>query len=109
MVTSSQIYNINNFTANPSANDYDVVLSFFKQYTNSVSSAQATASTLYTIARQSGTSVIDLLQTFQGLDSMKVSLTMAYYLNSLNPTKSIMFGINSILIPNSTIQRNIIQ
>jgi hypothetical protein len=80
-----------------------------KQYTNSVSSAQATASTLYAIARQSGTSVIDLLQTFQGLDSMKVSLTMAYYLNSLNPTKSIMFGINSILIPNSTIQRNIIQ
>lgn len=109
MATSSQIYNINNFTATPSANDYDVVVSFFKKYTNNTYSAQSSASTLYAIAKQSGTSVLDLLQTFQGLDSMKVSLTMAYYLNSLNPTKVVMYGINSILTPSNTIQRNIIQ
>jgi hypothetical protein len=90
------------------ADQYEIVYSFFKEYTSSIATAQSFTTTLFLIANQTQSNVLELLQTFEGSDKLKVSLTMAYYLNSVS-NKTVMFGVNNILVPNNTVQRNILQ
>lgn len=94
------------------ADQYDVVRAFFTGYTSSPAVAQAFTQTLFRIANETQTNVLDLLQTFQqqGVqpDRLKVSLTMAYYLNETS-NKTVLFGVNSVIAPNQNIQRNIVQ
>ena len=90
------------------ADQYEIVYSFFKEYTSSIATAQSFTTTLFLIANQTQSNVLELLQTFEGSDKLKVSLTMAYYLNSVS-NKTVMFGVNNVLVPNNTVQRNILQ
>lgn len=90
------------------ADQYEVVWSYFKQYTSSDVVAKSFTQTLFRIANETQINVLDLLQTFEGSDSMKVTLTMAYYLNSVS-NKTVMFGVNNLIVPNNTVQRNIVQ
>ena len=92
-----------------SATSYEIVYAFFSQFSGSLAAAQASTQQLFNIAQQTNQNVLDLLQTFKGLDSQRVSLTMAYYLNSLNPNKVVLFGLNAPFEPNNLVQRNIIQ
>jgi hypothetical protein len=105
--TFDQFYD---FKLNVGADQYEVVYSFFQAYTNSVKTAQSFTSTLFAIADKTDINVLDLLETFKtaGGDSIKVSLTMAYYLNSIND-KTVMYGVNNLLSPNNLVQRNIVQ
>lgn len=101
-----QFYNLNLVV---NADQYEIVYSFFKGYTSSIATAQSFTSTLFLIANETQTNVLELLQTFEhGGDKLKVSLTMAYYLNSVS-NKTVMFGVNNVITPNNTVQRNIIQ
>ena len=90
------------------ADQYEIVYSFFKGYTSSIATAQSFTTTLFLIANQTQSNVLELLQKFEGSDKLKVSLTMAYYLNSVS-NKTVMFGVNNVLVPNNTVQRNILQ
>jgi len=90
------------------ADQYEIVLSFFRGYTSSESVAKSFAETLFRIANDTQENVLDLLATFEGSDSLKVSLTMAYYLNS-NSNKVVMFGATTVIQPVPAVQRNIIQ
>lgn len=94
------------------ADQYDVVNAFFTGYTSSAAAARAFTQTLFRIANETQTNVLDLLQTFQQpgeqADKLKVSLTMAYYLNETS-NKTVMFGVNPVIAPNQNIQRNIVQ
>lgn len=105
--TFDQFYD---FKLNVGADQYEVVYSFFKAYTNSTNTAQSFTSTLFAIADKTDINVLDLLETFKTAsgDSIKVSLTMAYYLNSIND-KTVMYGVNNLLAPNNLVQRNIVQ
>ena len=100
-----QFYNLNLVV---NADQYEIVYSFFKGYTSSIATAQSFTTTLFLIANQTQSNVLELLQTFEGSDKLKVSLTMAYYLNSVS-NKTVMFGVNNVLVPNNTVQRNILQ
>jgi hypothetical protein len=100
-----QFYNLNLVV---NADQYEIVYSFFKEYTSSIATAQSFTTTLFLIANQTQSNVLELLQTFEGSDKLKVSLTMAYYLNSVS-NKTVMFGVNNVLVPNNTVQRNILQ
>lgn len=100
-----QFYNLNLVV---NADQYEILYSFFKEYTSSIATAQSFTTTLFLIANQTQSNVLELLQTFEGSDKLKVSLTMAYYLNSVS-NKTVMFGVNNILVPNNTVQRNILQ
>ena len=90
------------------ADQYEIVLSFFNNYTENDRVAKSFTQTIFRIANELQVNVLDLLQTFEGSDSLKVSLTMAYYLNSLS-NKTIMYGVNNLIIPNETVQRNVVQ
>ena len=90
------------------ADQYEIVLSFFKQYSKEVT-ARAFAQTLFRIANDLQESVMNLLATFEGADALQVNLTMAYYLNSSSSNRVVMFGVNNVLTPVNSIQRNIVQ
>jgi len=90
------------------ADQYEVVWSFFKAYTSNDVVAKSYTQTLFRVASETNINVLDLLQSFEGSDSMKITLTMAYYLNSVS-NKTVMFGVNNLIIPNNAVQRNIVQ
>lgn len=90
------------------ASQYDIVWSFFKEYTSNDIVAKSYTQTLFRVASETNLNVLDLLQSFEGSDSMKVTLTMAYYLNSVS-NKTVMFGVNNLIRPNNAVQRNIVQ
>ena len=90
------------------ANQYEVVYSFFKNYTSSITAAKSFTQTLFRIANETQVNALDLLQTFEGSDKLKVTLTMAYYLNSIS-NQTVLFGVNNIIVPNNTVQRNVVQ
>lgn len=90
------------------ANQYEIVYSFFKGYTSNIATARSFTQTLFRIANETQINVLDLLQTFEKSDRLKVSLTMAYYLNSVS-NQTVLFGVNNVIVPNETVQRNIVQ
>ncbi len=91
-----------------SANEYEIVRAFFMNYTTSDAVAKSYTETLFRISNQTDIPVLTLLDSFQAEDSMKVTLTMAYYLNSFSD-KTVMFGINNIITANQQVERNILQ
>lgn len=90
------------------ADQYEIVYSFFKNYTSSIATAKSFTQTLFRIANETQVNVLDLLKTFEGSDKLKITLTMAYYLNNIS-NQTILFGVNNVVVPNETVQRNIIQ
>jgi hypothetical protein len=90
-----------------SAGDYDVVFAFFNDYTPNVTVARSFTENLFRISSITKINVMELLDNFRGGDSMKVSLTMAYYLNSLG-NKTVMYGISNTMPANQLVQRNVV-
>ena len=87
---------------------YEVVLSFFSGLTTNDKTAKAYAENLFKIAQSTEQDVLTLLQEFEGSDSLKVTLMMAYYLNSFSD-KTVMYGITDVVAPNNIVARNIVQ
>ena len=52
------------------ADQYEIVYSFFKNYTVNISTAKSFTQTLFRIANETQINVLDLLKTFQGSDKM---------------------------------------
>ena len=98
------------FQIEPPAGQYEIVNSFFNQYTNNQQTSEAFTVNLFRIATLSGVNVLTLLESFKGASStMQINLTMAYYLNSINENKAVMFGFNNVLSPVQSVQRNVVQ
>lgn len=91
------------------ADQYEVVRSFFRARTNSEETADTYTETLFRVSNITDTPVLELLQGMENQDSMQIQLSLAYYLNTLSNTKSVLFGSSSIMTPNPKVQRNIIQ
>lgn len=104
-----QIFNdFYNVKLSVSGNEYEIVYSFFNGYTTNTTVAKSYTETLFRISNETGIDVLTLLESFQAGDSMKITLTMAYYLNSLSD-KTVLYGISNIIPANQVVQRNIIQ
>jgi hypothetical protein len=86
--------------------EYDAVYSYFLSVFGSPTSAGNFAVTIFRIAEQSNIAVMDLLQSFQGMDQPELTLTLAYYLNGLR-SPSTLLGINQRTQPNYYVARNI--
>lgn len=94
----------------PPAGQYEVVNSFFNNYCSDQRTSEAFTTNLFRISLLTGTDVFTLLNSFKGAqNSMQITLTMAYYLNSINPHKAVLYGVNNLLVPVTSVQRNIVQ
>jgi hypothetical protein len=78
-----RIYSIRfyQYEANVPAAEYDIVLSYFKQQMGDARVAGNFTVSLFQVAEQTNIPALTLLDTFQGVDSMTLTLNMAYYLN----------------------------
>jgi hypothetical protein len=101
----NNFYNIN---LSVPANEYDIVYSFFSEHTSNIEVAKTFTEVLFRISSETEINVLDLLSQFDSMDKMKITLTVAYYLNTLSETKTVLYGINNIISPNEKVQRNII-
>jgi len=85
---------------------YDSVHSYFLSVFQNTESANNFTVALFRISRVSGTPVMTLLQQLQGQTAPQLSLTLAYYLNGLN-SSSTLLGINVPTQPNYYVEHNI--
>ena len=85
---------------------YDAVLSYFKSVFRSAEAAGNFTVSLFRVSQQSGIPVMNLLQQFQGQTAPQINLTLAYYLNGVR-SSSTLLGINVPTQSNFYIARNI--
>ena len=86
--------------------EYDAVLSYFKSVFESAEAAGNFTVSLFRVSQQSGIPVMNLLQQFQGQTAPQINLTLAYYLNGVR-SSSTLLGINVPTQSNFYIARNI--
>lgn len=91
-----------------SASEYEVVYSYFKDFSSNEKMAKTFTDAIFRISNVTKISVMDLLQTFQSGTNPSLTRTMAYYLNSLG-NKNVLYGVNQLMTPNITVARNVIQ
>lgn len=85
---------------------YDAVLSYFKSVFESSESAGNFTVSVFRISQQTGIPVMNLLQQFQGQSAPEITLTLAYYLNGIQ-SSSTLLGVNVPVQPNYYVSRNI--
>lgn len=97
-----------NYQQAVSAPEYDAVHSYLLSvFKNEVQAGNFTV-TMFRMADVSGISVTELLQSLQGLAKPQITLTFAYYLNTLQ-SASTMVGIQQPVTPNYYVAHNIRQ
>lgn len=106
--TATAFENFDDRQLSVSAAAYEIVLSFFSGLTTNAKTAKSYSENLFKISQATGIDVMTLLGTFEADDKLKVTLTMAYYLNSFSD-KTVMYGASDIVAPNYIVARNIIQ
>jgi len=85
---------------------YDAVLSYFKSVFGSREAAGNFTVSVFRISHATNIPVMDLLQQFQGQSAPEITLTLAYYLNSIR-SRSTLLGLNVPTQPNFYVARNI--
>ena len=86
--------------------EYDAVLSYFKSVFRSAEAAGNFTVSLFRVSQQSGIPVMTLLQQFQGQTAPQITLTLAYYLNGIR-SSSTLLGVNAPTQPNYYVARNV--
>ena len=99
--------NFYNFGLDVPADQYDAVNSFFESIFIDKEAAQNLTTTFFRIAKETGTSVMTLLEQVQGQNAIEVTATLAYYLNGLR-SPSTLIGVNVPVTPNYYTARNVV-
>jgi pyruvate/2-oxoacid:ferredoxin oxidoreductase alpha subunit len=85
---------------------YDAVLSYFRSVFGSAEAAGNFTVSVFRISHATNIPVMTLLQQFQGQSAPQITLTLAYYLNSIR-SRSTLLGLNVPTQPNFYVSRNI--
>jgi hypothetical protein len=102
-----QIYDkFYDYSANIPAMEYDIVLSFFRSVMTTELAAENFTTSLFRVAEESDTPALTLLQSFEGQNSVELTLTMAYYLNSIRSPATLL-GVLATTTPNYYTARNV--
>ena len=88
--------------------EYDAVYSYFRSVFDTQEAAGNFTVTLFRISEQNQIPVMALLQQFQGQSQPELTLTLAYYLNGLR-SSSTLLGVNAATQPNFYVARNVRQ
>jgi len=90
------------------AQEYDAVYSYMRSQFGTAEAAGNFTVTVFRIAEQSQIPVMDLLQQFQGMNAVELTLTLSYYLNNLR-SASTLLGVNQPVTPNYYVAHNVRQ
>jgi hypothetical protein len=90
-----------------STEEYDAVYSYFRSIYGTTEAAGNFTVTLFRVANESDIPVMNLLQSLQGKGVPELTVTLAYYLNSLRSPATLL-GINSPVTPNYYVARNVL-
>lgn len=88
--------------------EYDAIYSYFLSVFDNADAAGNFTVSVFRISESSGIPAMDLLQQFQGQSQPELTLTLAYYLNSVR-SNSTLLGINQPTQPNFYVARNVRQ
>ena len=97
-----------NYSANVPAMEYDIVLSFFRSVFTTTLAAENFTTALFRVAEESDTPALTLLQSMEGQNSVQLTISMAYYLNSLRSPATLL-GVLQPTTPNFYTARNVRQ
>lgn len=86
--------------------EYDAVYSFFRSQFGTAEAAANFTVSLFRVSEESEIPVMDLLQQMEGQNNVELTLTLAYYLNSIRSPTTLL-GLNSPVTPNYYAARNI--
>ena len=88
-----------NFSEQVPASEYDIVYSFFRSvFTTSEAAGNFTVS-LFRIASQTQTPVLDLLNEMEDQTQIEITSTLSYYLNNLRSPATLL-GVGATVTPN---------
>ena len=96
------------YSANVPAMEYDIVLSYFRSVFTTTVAAENFTTALFRIAQESDTSALTLLQSMEGQNSVELTISMAYYLNSIRSPATLL-GVLQPTTPNFYTARNVRQ
>jgi hypothetical protein len=97
-----------NYSANVPAMEYDIVLSYFRSVFTTTLAAENFTTALFRVAEESNTSALTLLQSMEGQNSVQLTISMAYYLNSIRSPATLL-GVLTPTTPNFYTARNVRQ
>jgi len=96
-----------NFAVEVDANTYDIVNAYMLSVFRTADAAENFTTTLFRIAQQTRVPVLDILAEIQGMDTIQLTATLAYYLNGLRSGTTLL-GINEPVTPNFYTARNVL-
>ena len=97
-----------NYTADVPAAEYDIVWSYFKSVFNTEEQAGNFTVAWFRAAQASGVNPLTMLQQVQGQSGPQLTLTLCYYLNSVQ-SPATMLGILQPASPNYWAASNVRQ
>ena len=86
---------------------YDAVFSYMRSVFNTNQAAANFTTTLFRVSSESGINVMDLLQEIQKYGQPELNSVLAYYLNGLQSSATLL-GVQSRVLPNKYVARNVI-
>ena len=99
--------NFYKFELNVDANLYDIVLSYFKSVFTDELAAKNFTLNIFRISENTGTPVMEILETVKGQSAIELTATFAYYLNNLRSNTTLL-GISSVSTPAYYAARNVV-
>jgi hypothetical protein len=96
-----------NFAIEVDANTWDIVNSYMLSVFRTAEAAENFSTTLFRIADETEVPVLDILAELQGMDTIQLTATLAYYLNGLRSPATLL-GVNEPVTPNAFVARNVL-
>lgn len=95
------------YEVNVPAAEYDIVYSFFRSTMDAKVAGNMT-SALFQVSSDTKVPVLELLDTMKGQSGLDLTVSMAYYLNTIR-SRATLLGVNAQVVPNYYAARLIIQ
>jgi hypothetical protein len=96
-----------NFSIEVDANTWDIVNSYMLSVFRTAEAAENFSTTLFRIADETQVPVLDILTQLQGMNTIDLTATLAYYLNGLRSPATLL-GVNEPVTPNAYVARNVL-
>jgi pyruvate/2-oxoacid:ferredoxin oxidoreductase alpha subunit len=95
------------YEENVPAEEYDVVFSFFRSVFTTNEAAGNFTVALFRVARESRVPVLNLLQQMEGQNQIELTITIAYYLNTIRSPATLL-GVAQPTAVNYYASRNVL-